>query len=344
MDLSLNLIMMLPDALKRRLLKGNDIAVDNRTMHPGQQIILYILKKRRITKDIYSLDPQTIRDYYNKTADRLQKRPPRIKHKDHQVNVDDGSIRVREYFPKESIDHQGQTLLYFHGGGFSIGSLRTHDSLCKHLVDLLGWRVFSVEYRLAPEYRFPIPLEDCDKAMDWLVENAESLDVDPQKITVGGDSAGANLSTCLCIKRLEESKQMPDRQYLLYPGVDSKGDYESIRTFTDGYFLLTKDLLQWFHDNYMSEKDHTNPYVAPMNYKTPELLPPAVVITAGFDPLRDEGLAYYEFLKKAGVKVYYKEYEDLIHGFANFTIEPRCYQAVVESAEELKKIIEPSNG
>ena len=344
MDLSLNLIMMLPDALKRRLLKGNDIAVDNRTMHPGQQIILYILEKRRITKDIYSLDPQTIRDYYNKTADRLQKRPPRIKLKDHQIDVDDGSIRVREYFPKESIDHQGQTLLYFHGGGFSIGSLRTHDSLCKHLVDLLGWRVFSVEYRLAPEYRFPIPLEDCDKAMDWLVENAESLDVDPQKITVGGDSAGANLSTCLCIKRLEESKQMPDRQYLLYPGVDSKGDYESIRTFTDRYFLLPKDLLQWFHDNYMSEKDHTNPYVAPMNYKTPELLPPAVVITAGFDPLRDEGLAYYEFLKKAGVKVYYKEYEDLIHGFANFTIEPRCYEAVVESAEELKKIIEPSNG
>ena len=346
MDLSLNLIMKLPDVLKKRLLKGNDIELDNRTMHPGQQIILYILEKRRITKDIYSLDPQTIRDYYNKTAGRLQKRPPRIKHKDHQISVDDGSIRVREYFPKKSTDHQGQTLLYFHGGGFSIGSLRTHDPLCKHLVSLLGWRVFSVEYRLAPEHRFPIPLEDCDKAMDWLVDNAESLGVDPQKIAIGGDSAGANLSTCLCIKRLEESKLIPERQYLLYPGIDSKGDHKSMKTFTDGdgYFLLTKDLLQWFHDNYMTEEDHANPYVAPMQYKKPELLPPAVVITAGFDPLRDEGLAYYEFLKNAGVKVFYKEYEDLIHGFANFTIEPKCYEAVVESAEELKKLVDSSNG
>ena len=182
MDLSLNLIMRMPDAFKKRLLRGNDIARDNRTMHPGQQIILYILEKRRITKDIYSLDPQTIRDYYNKTANRLQKRPPRIKHKDHEIEVDNGSIRVREYFPKKSADHQGRTLLYFHGGGFSIGSLRTHDSLCRHLANLLGWRVFSVEYRLAPEYRFPIPLEDCDKAMDWLVDNSGLASVDGQSV------------------------------------------------------------------------------------------------------------------------------------------------------------------
>ena len=177
-----------------------------------------------------------------------------------------------------------------------------------------------------------------------MVDNSDSLNIDPQKIVIGGDSAGANLSTCLCIKRLEESKQIPEYQYLLYPGIDGTGDYPSIKTFTEGYFLLTKDLLRWFHDNYMTEEDHTNPYVAPMHYKTPERLPPAVIITAGFDPLRDEGLAYYEFLKTAGVKVFYKEYEDLIHGFANFTIEPRCYEAVVESAEELKKLMESSSG
>jgi len=110
--------MRMPDAFKKRLLKGNDIVRDNRTMHPGQQIILYILEKRRITKDIYSLDPQTIRDYYNKTANRLQKRPPRMKHKDHEIDVDNGSIRVREYFPKKSADHQSRALIFFLGGGF----------------------------------------------------------------------------------------------------------------------------------------------------------------------------------------------------------------------------------
>ena len=104
MDLKLSLIMKLPDGLKKRLLRGHDIVRDNRTMHPGQQIILYVLEKRSITKDIYSLDPQTIRDFYDKTADRLQKRPPRIKHKDHEIEVNNGSIKVREYFPKKSVD------------------------------------------------------------------------------------------------------------------------------------------------------------------------------------------------------------------------------------------------
>jgi acetyl esterase len=174
--------------------------------------------------------------------------------------------------------------------------------------------------------------------MDWLIENADNLGVDPEKIAIGGDSAGGNLATCLCIKRLEESKQTPERQLLLYPGIDTKGDHKSLKTFTDGYFLLTQELLDWFGNNYLTEDDYQNIYASPMQYQHPEKLPPAVVITAGFDPLRDEGHAYAEFLKEAGVKVYYKEYEGLIHGFANFTIEPACYQAMVEIAKEFKQI------
>lgn len=232
MDLRLNLIMMMPAAFKKRLLRGNDIHRDNRTMNPGMQIVLGILEQRSVTNNISSLEPKVIRDLYDKVAERLQKWPPRIKHQDHQIDVNNGRITVREYFPKNDT-HNGQTLLYFHGGGFSIGSLTTHDTMCKHLVKHLGYKIFSVEYRLAPEHPFPIPLEDCDQAMDWLIENADNLGVDPEKIAIGGDSAGGNLATCLCIKRLEESKQTPEKQLLLYPGIDTKGDHKSLKTFTE---------------------------------------------------------------------------------------------------------------
>ena len=128
MDLTLNLIMMMPAAFKKRLLRGNDIHRDNRTMNPGMQIVLSILEQRGVTNNISSLEPKAIRDLYDKVAERLQKGPPRIKHQDHQIDVNNGSITVREYFPKQEA-HNGQTLLYFHGGGFSIGSIRTHDTM-----------------------------------------------------------------------------------------------------------------------------------------------------------------------------------------------------------------------
>jgi len=181
-------------------------------------------------------------------------------------------------------------------------------------------------------------LEDCDQAMDWLIEHADQFEIDINKIAVGGDSAGGNLATCLCIKRIEDEKLQPERQILFYPGVDSGGDYESIKTFTDGYFLLTKELLEWFVNNYLDEKDYTNIYAAPMNYQKLDLVPPALIITAGFDPLRDEGKAYADTLKQAGVKVDYKEYSSLIHGFLNFTIAPECFEAMEEISEKIRSI------
>ena len=256
---------------------------------------------------------------------------------DHQIDLGDDQMRIREYIPK-NFKENDHSMLYFHGGGFSIGSIRTHDPVCKFLSEMLGWKIFSVEYRLAPEHRFPVPLEDCDKSMDWLIENADQFEIDINKIAVGGDSAGGNLAACLCIKRIEEGKIQPERQILFYPAVDTGGDYESIKTFTDGYFLLTKELLEWFGNNYLDESDHTNIYAAPMNYDKLDMVPPALIITAGFDPLRDEGKAYAEMLQKNGVKVDYKEYPSLIHGFLNFTIAPECMRAMEEISEKIKSI------
>jgi len=337
MDFRLNLMMMLPESFRMRMIGDRTIERDGRTMSPAMQMILYILEKRRITKDIENIGAQKIRDFYDTTAGLLQKRPPRMKTADHQIDLGDDQMRIREYIPK-NFKENDHSMLYFHGGGFSIGSIRTHDPVCKFLSEMLGWKIFSVEYRLAPEHRFPVPLEDCDKSMDWLIENADQFEIDINKIAVGGDSAGGNLAACLCIKRIEEGKIQPERQILFYPAVDTGGEYESIKTFTDGYFLLTKELLEWFGNNYLDESDHTNIYAAPMNYDKLDMVPPALIITAGFDPLRDEGKAYAEILQKNGVKVDYKEYPSLIHGFLNFTIAPECMRAMEEISEKIKSI------
>jgi acetyl esterase len=337
MDFRLNLMMMLPESFRMRMIGDRTIERDGRTMSPAMQMILYILEKRRITKDIENIGAQKIRDFYDTTAGLLQKRPPRMKTVDHQIDLSDDQMRIREYIPK-NFKENDHSMLYFHGGGFSIGSIRTHDPVCKFLSEMLGWKIFSVEYRLAPEHRFPVPLEDCDKSMDWLIENADQFEIDINKIAVGGDSAGGNLAACLCIKRIEEGKIQPERQILFYPAVDTGGDYESIKTFTDGYFLLTKELLEWFGNNYLDESDHTNIYAAPMNYDKLDMVPPALIITAGFDPLRDEGKTYAEILQKNGVKVDYKEYPSLIHGFLNFTIAPECMRAMEEISEKIKSI------
>ena len=337
MDFRLNLMMMLPESFRIRMIGDRTIERDGRTMSPAMQMILYILEKRRITTDIENIGAKKIRDFYDTTAGLLQKRPPRMKTIDHQIDLGDDQMRIREYIPN-NFKENDHSMLYFHGGGFSIGSIRTHDPVCKFLSEMLGWKIFSVEYRLAPEHRFPVPLEDCDKSMDWLIENADQFEIDINKIAVGGDSAGGNLAACLCIKRIEEGKIQPERQILFYPAVDTGGDYESIKTFTDGYFLLTKELLEWFGNNYLDESDHTNIYAAPMNYDKLDMVPPALIITAGFDPLRDEGKAYAEILQKNGVKVDYKEYPSLIHGFLNFTIAPECMRAMEEISEKIKSI------
>ena len=337
MDFRLNLMMMLPESFRMRMIGDRTIERDGRTMSPAMQMILYILEKRRITKDIENIGAQKIRDFYDTTAGLLQKRPPRMKTVDHKIDLGDDQMRIREYIPK-NFKENDHSMLYFHGGGFSIGSIRTHDPVCKFLSEMLGWKIFSVEYRLAPEHRFPVPLEDCDKSMDWLIENADQFEIDINKIAVGGDSAGGNLAACLCIKRIEEGKIQPERQILFYPAVDTGGEHESIKTFTDGYFLLTKELLEWFGNNYLDESDHTNIYAAPMNYDKLDMVPPALIITAGFDPLRDEGKTYAEILQKNGVKVDYKEYPSLIHGFLNFTIAPECMRAMEEISEKIKSI------
>ena len=338
MNLLLKLIFRLPDSLLKLLVSGEAKTFGDRTMTPGIQLILSLLEKNRIKGDINLIDPQIMRDFYDQMAGRMEKKPPSTATKDHSIDVDQGTIPIREYLPGKVAD-VGPALLYMHGGGWTIGSIETHDVLCKHLANLLGWKVFSVGYRLAPEYKYPILLEDCDRALEWITENAELLNINPEKLSVGGDSAGGNLSASLCIKRKEEGGLLPERQLLIYPGVDHDDDYPSMQDFAEGYFL-TEDLMTWFTKNYIRvNEDLDDFYVSPIRYPNPKGLPPAVVITAGFDPLRDMGIAYAKHLRDSGVEVIEREYQNMIHGFANFTIDPLAYNAVVEFADDLKNIV-----
>jgi len=205
-------------------------------------------------------------------------------------------------------------LVYFHGGGWTIGDLDTHDVLCRQLANGARCAVFSVDYRLAPESPFPAAVEDCLAATRFVLEKSGSLKIDVSRIAVGGDSAGGNLAAVVALHR-----QMPLAfQLLIYPATDQRCDTDSHRRNGEGY-LLTREGIEFFRGCYLPEKKHWADWRAsPLLAASHAGLPPAFVITAGYDPLRDEGREYAERLAQAGVEVAYREYSDMVHGFLLF--------------------------
>lgn len=224
-----------------------------------------------------------------------------------------GDIPVRIYTPKG----QGPfpALVYYHGGGWVIGDLNGVDVPCRMLSNRANCVVVSVDYRLAPEYKFPVPAEDSYAAAKWVVENAPSIQADPSRVAVGGDSAGGNLAAAVALMARDRSGPSLCYQMLIYPVTNHSYDTDSYRDNADGY-LLTKDSMVWFWNHYLREEiDGTNPYASPSQADDLHGLPPALVQTAEFDPLRDEGEAYAARLKEAGVPVEATRYNGMIHGY-----------------------------
>jgi acetyl esterase len=221
-------------------------------------------------------------------------------------------IAVRAYRPVSG--EVLPALVYFHGGGWTIGDLDTHDVLCRQLVNGARCAVFSVDYRLAPEAPFPAAVEDCLAATRFVFEKSGSLKIDVSRIAVGGDSAGGNLAAVVALHR-----QMPLAfQLLIYPATDQRCDTDSHRRNGEGY-LLTREGIEFFRGCYLPEKKHWADWRAsPLLAASHAGLPPAFIITAGYDPLRDEGREYAERLAQAGVEVAYREYSDMVHGFLLF--------------------------
>jgi acetyl esterase len=228
----------------------------------------------------------------------------------------EGPRRVRTYVPTDLAGDAAPGLVFFHGGGFCLGSIESHDGICRALATRAKVVVLSVDYRLAPEHPFPAAADDCVAVTRWILDHASDSRLDPGSIAVGGDSAGGNLAAVVS-QTLRGAPRSPAFQLLLYPATDATRREASHRHFRDG-LMLTKDNIDWFMQSYFpTPESMLDPRGSPLLAKDLSGLPPALVLTAGFDPLRDEGRAYAERMRVAGVPVEYVCSEGSVHGFAN---------------------------
>jgi acetyl esterase len=251
-----------------------------------------------------------------------------------------GSIGVRIYRP--AAEAALPAVMYFHGGGWVLGDLNTHDTLCRRLAAGSGSVVISVEYRRPPEHKFPGALNDCFEATRYVADHAGELGVDAKRVAVAGDSAGGNLAAAVALRARDEGGPAIHSQWLIYPVIDRQFDTGSYQSFAEGH-ALTRANMEWFWDQYlMGQADALDPYAAPGQAKSLAGLPPAHVITAEFDVLRDEGESYASRLKAAGVPVTLRRYDGMLHGFIHFT-EPFDVgkQAIQDLAAAIKKSLHP---
>jgi len=249
-----------------------------------------------------------------------------------------GTLAVRVYRP-HSAHAVLPALVFFHGGGWVVGDLDTHDHVCRHLAFAGDVVVIAIDYRLAPEHPFPAAVEDAIAAVRWVRMAAGTLGIDPARIAVGGDSAGGNLAAIVCLAARDAGEPLPVFQLLIYPAVDFTADNASLRDNATG-FLLTRTLLHQFYDWYVGPAhDRRDWRISPLLAASHADLPPALVQTAEFDPLRDEGVLYADTLRAARVPVDHRHYADMVHGFARMggRVE-RGRRALDDAAAALRQV------
>lgn len=253
-----------------------------------------------------------------------------------EIPAGKGKISARVYTPVAAGGDALAAVVFFHGGGFMVGDLDCYDPFCRMLANESGTRVVSVGYRLAPEYPFPAAVDDCYAALKWIEDNATAQGIDPNRIAAAGDSAGGNLAAVAVQMAKAKGTPKPAFQLLIYPAVSADLKSPSAQNFARGYFLDLQTI-GWFMMHYAPNADPRDPRLIPMSAGDVSGLPPAYIITAGCDPLRDGAAAYAERLKAAGVKVTLVDYPTMIHAFMHMSnFVPLAREAITAAAKATK--------
>ena len=311
---SVPVLARIPDPVKRLLMGRRTVTVDGNTLDSSLQLLLIAQRASGIGGLVASADVAAARRQLD-AASAAFGTDIVVPTRDFTIAGPAGDLPVRHYRGEPG----APLLVFIHGGGFVVGSLTTHDGFCRRLCRDAGVHVLAVDYRLAPEHKAPAAGEDCVAAYRWALEHAAELGADPQRVAVGGDSAGGNLAAVVTQTARASGTPLPVLQLLIYPMVDPGAETVSRTLFADGYFLTKADI-EWFDQHYVhgSGLGSDDPRVAPLRAADLSGLSPALVVTAGFDPLRDEGRAYADALTAAGVAVDRREYGSLVHAFINF--------------------------
>jgi acetyl esterase len=305
----------IPPWLKRLLVGGKSVTIDGNTLDTTLQLMLAAQRRTR-TGGLSAADDLQVARALMRSSHSVMATHVAVPNTDFTIPGPDGSLATRHYRP--AAEGAAPLLVFFHGGGFVVGDIESHDGLCRMICRDAAIHALSVDYRLAPEHKAPAAVDDCVAAYRWALEHAAELGADPSQIGVGGDSAGGNLAALVALRSREEGIPQPALQVLLYPVLDLSAQTRSRTLFSDGFFLSKRDT-EWLTDLYLdgAEIAADDARVSPL--KTADLsgLAPALVVTAGFDPLRDEGNEYAAALRAAGVAVDHRQFGALTHGFVS---------------------------
>ncbi len=296
------------------ILAGPPVTLDGRTLDGRSQWFLQLLA-RSGHPPMHKMSVADARADIDAFLPLLSGRPAPVGEIiDRTIEGPVGRLRVRLYRPAGAVARLLPAILYFHGGGWVIGSLEAYDLVCRYLCARTGCAVVAVDYRLAPEHKFPAAIDDAVAAFRWLSADAVGLGIDPARVIVAGDSAGATIATVLA-RLVRDDGRPPCLQWLFYPATDlglDSGSYDSCGE----RFMIGRADVEWVRSHYLNSLDEVaDPRVSPLRADDLAGVAPALIYTAGFDPLRDEGKAYADKLTAAGVKTIYREFDSLIHGF-----------------------------